>query len=82
MKNKFTKEEAHNNIWLGLLDLCDTAKESGLGVPHIVFLGIQFFTQLAVDCAPNEAEGRKLVKEAAEEVKPEKDFEKFKENAS
>tara|TARA_R100000541_G_scaffold48220_1_gene55315 strand:+ start:495 stop:707 length:213 start_codon:yes stop_codon:yes gene_type:complete len=54
-------------LYEDLLEATDNAKN--LGVPEVVWFGIAFFTQIALDCAPSVKEGRKLVKEAANTVR-------------
>jgi hypothetical protein len=59
---KINEEEVHNQLWFDLLDTVEKAE--GLSAPHIVHMGIQFFTRMALDCAPNEIEGLGIVMEA------------------
>ena len=40
----------------------------------MVWHGISFFTQMAVDCGPTVADGRRLVRDASKSVKKNKDF--------
>jgi hypothetical protein len=54
---------------MGLCDL--TEKVEDLGVIHIAHVGIAFFTQMALDCAPTLKDGRKLVRETIRTVKRE-----------
>ena len=42
-----------------------------LDVPHVVFVGIQYFTQLALDCAPNNKQAKELIKDAMKSAKKE-----------
>tara|TARA_R110001606_G_scaffold155317_1_gene297537 strand:- start:657 stop:875 length:219 start_codon:yes stop_codon:yes gene_type:complete len=69
--SKEKKEQAHDQFFYDLADACENAAEGGLDVPHAVFVGIQFFTQLALDCAPNTKEAKDLIKDAMKEVKKE-----------
>ena len=43
----------------------------GLKVPHVVFVAIQYFTQLALDCAPNNKEAKELIKDAIKNAQKE-----------
>ena len=60
-------EEIHNQLWFDLLDAVEKAE--GLSVPHIVHMGTQFFTRMALDCAPNEVEALGIVMEAIKVTK-------------
>tara|TARA_R100000935_G_scaffold35729_1_gene56530 strand:+ start:1702 stop:1965 length:264 start_codon:yes stop_codon:yes gene_type:complete len=64
---KIDKEKIHNQLWFDLLDATEHAEE--LGVPHAVHMGIQFFTRMALDCAPNEVEALGIVMEAVKVTK-------------
>ena len=60
------KEAVHNKLFF---DLCNITEESKiLGIPHIVYMGIQFFTQMAIDCAPNKKEALELINDTVKEV--------------
>ena len=60
------KEDAHNKLFF---NLCNATKESEiLDVPHIVYMGIQFFAQMAVDCAPNKEEALELINSVVKDV--------------
>ena len=63
--DKQEKETIHNLYGEGLLSISGLAAKS-LDVPHVVYVGVQFFTQMAVDCAPSEEEGIKVIHEAIE----------------
>jgi len=66
---KKAKEKINDELFY---DLCDvTEKAQDLGVPHVVYVGIQFFTQMALDCAPNKKEAKELIKDAIKNVKKE-----------
>jgi len=60
-------EEIHNQLWFDLLEVTEKAQE--LGVPHVVHLGTQFFTRMALDCAPDEVEALGIVMEAIKVTK-------------
>lgn len=62
-------ENLHNEFGMGLCDLTEKAED--LGVIHIAHVGIAFFTQMALDCAPTLKDGRKLVRETIRTVKRE-----------
>ena len=51
--SKSKKELAHDQFFYDLCDATENAAMENLDVPHVVFVGIQYFTQLALDCAPN-----------------------------
>jgi len=69
--SKTKKELAHDQFFYDLCDATENAAEGGLDVPHAVFVGIQFFTQMALDCAPNTKQAKDLIKDAMKEVKKE-----------
>tara|TARA_R100000935_G_C2835861_1_gene168034 strand:- start:1823 stop:2038 length:216 start_codon:yes stop_codon:yes gene_type:complete len=60
-------DELRAELYEDLLDLTEKAQD--LGVPEVVWFGITFFTQVALDCAPSVKEGRHLVKEAVKTVR-------------
>ena len=67
MTKKTKQEKAYDQFYY---DLCDvTDKAENLSVPYIVYLGIGFFTQMAVDFAPNEKEGKKMVRDLVTIIK-------------
>ena len=61
MKDKIHKTFLHENLTEDLFDA--TEKSQDLGVPHIAYLGISFFTKMVICCAPSEEEALDLVKE-------------------
>ena len=67
VEKELTKKEMHDKVFEGLLDL--TEKYQKLGIVHMVYMGINFFTQMAVDCAPSSKEGKTMVKDVIKEVK-------------
>jgi len=66
------KDKIRERLFEDLLDAVQDAQR--LDVQEVVWHGICFFTQMAVDCAPTEADGKKLVREASKSVKKDKDF--------
>ena len=58
------QEQAQNQFFSDLLEVAENGARGGLNVPHAVFVGIEFFAQMALDCAPNTKEGKKLIKDA------------------
>ena len=66
-KPEINREEIHDQLWFDLLDATEKAGE--LGIPHVVHLGIQFFTRMALDCAPDEVEALGIVMEAVKVTK-------------
>lgn len=67
VEKKLTHEEMHHKVFEGLLDLSE--KYQQLGIVHMVYIGISFFTQMAVDCAPSKKEGIATVNEIISFVK-------------
>ena len=66
------KDKIRQRLFEDLLDITEDAQR--LGVQEVVWHGISFFTQIAVDCAPTVADGRRLVRDASKSVKKNKDF--------
>ena len=66
-KPKINDEEILDQLWFDLLDATEKAQE--LGIPHVVHLGIQFFTRMALDCAPDEVEGLGIVMDSVRHTK-------------
>jgi hypothetical protein len=66
------KDKIRERLFEDLLDTVEDAQR--LDVQEVVWHGICFFTQMAIDCAPTVADGRKLVREASKSVKKDKDF--------
>ena len=69
--SKTKKELAHDQFFYDLCDATENAAMKDLDVPHVVFVGIQYFTQLALDCAPNNKQAKELIKEAMKSAKKE-----------
>tara|TARA_R110002074_G_C11983615_1_gene612161 strand:- start:256 stop:474 length:219 start_codon:yes stop_codon:yes gene_type:complete len=69
--SKSKKELAHDQFFYDLCDATENAAMEGLDVPHVVFVGIQYFTQLALDCAPNNKQAKELIKDAMKSAKKE-----------
>tara|TARA_B100000927_G_scaffold284096_1_gene272584 strand:+ start:883 stop:1128 length:246 start_codon:yes stop_codon:yes gene_type:complete len=64
----YTKEDKiRDELFDDLLDATEKAQE--LGVPQVIWMGITFFTQMAVDCAPTVTDARHLVSQATKSVK-------------
>ena len=63
--DKQEKQIMHDLYGDGLLSISGLAAKS-LDVPHVVYVGIQFFTKMAVDLAPSEKEGLQVIHEAIE----------------
>ena len=68
---KSKKELAHDQFFYDLCDATENAAMEDLAVPHLVFVGIQYFTQLALDCAPNNKQAKELIKDAIKSAKKE-----------
>ena len=66
---KKAKEKIHDEFFYDLYYVTEKAKD--LGMPHVVYVGIKFFTQIALDCAPNKKEAKELIKNAMKKVKKE-----------
>jgi hypothetical protein len=60
-------DKLRSRLYEDLLDATENAQS--LGVPELVWFGISFFTQMAIDCAPSVKDGRKLVKDASSTVR-------------
>ena len=60
-------DKLRSRLYEDLLDATENAQS--LGVPELVWIGISFFTQMAIDCAPSVKDGRKLVKDASSTVR-------------
>jgi len=69
--SKTKKEQVHDQFFYDLCDATEKAAMENISVPHLVFVGIQYFTQLALDCAPNTKEAKDLIKDAMKSVKKE-----------
>ena len=67
VEKKLTHEEMHTKVFDGLCDLSEQYQE--LGIVHMVYIGINFFTQMAVDCAPSSKLGKAMVRDVIKEVK-------------
>ena len=70
-KNKTKKEQAHDQFFYDLCDATENAAMEGLEIPHVVFVAIQYFTELALDCAPNTKEAKDLIKDAIKNARKE-----------
>ena len=67
--SKSKKELAHDQFFYDLCDATENAAMEGLDIPHVVFVAIQYFTQLALDCAPNNKEAKELINDAIKSAK-------------
>tara|TARA_R110001606_G_scaffold381882_1_gene543353 strand:- start:34 stop:261 length:228 start_codon:yes stop_codon:yes gene_type:complete len=70
-KKELILKEMHNKLLLGLCDLTDKYQE--LGVVHMIYIGIDFYTKMAVDSAPSEKEGKEIVNEIIDLVRKDAD---------
>jgi len=61
------KEKAHNKFYENLDKNYGKAHEQ-LGNEHIVYLGVHFFAQVAMQTAPDEEEARALMQDAINEA--------------
>ena len=57
-----------------LLDVCEEAGERELGVPLVGYVGISFFANLLLDCAPTIEEAQALIQEAIAEAEEAHDY--------
>tara|TARA_R100000781_G_scaffold112173_1_gene79192 strand:- start:693 stop:908 length:216 start_codon:yes stop_codon:yes gene_type:complete len=66
--NKPTKEQEvmHDNFFEGLIGVSKRAED--LGSQHLIYFGLQFFIQMAVDNAPNEEEVDAIIEMAISSV--------------
>ncbi len=69
--SKSKKELAHDQFFYDLCDATENAAMEGLDIPHLVFVAVQYFTQLALDCAPNKKEAKELINDAIKSAKKE-----------
>jgi len=67
--SKSKKELAHDQFFYDLYYVTEKAKD--LEMTHVVYVGIKFFTQVALDCAPNKKEAKELIKNAMKSAKKE-----------
>jgi len=72
-KPKINEEEIYNNFNLELLDAIE--KADPIGAPMIAHAGLRLFTQMALDCAPNEIIGLGVVLDTIRDVKRDDEFE-------
>ncbi len=70
MSTYTNEDKIRDELFDDLLDATEKAQD--LGVPQVVWMGITFFTQMALDCAPTVTDGRHLVSQATRSVKKEK----------
>ena len=61
------KEKAHNKFYADLDKNYGKAHEQ-LGNEHIVYLGVHFFAQVAMQTAPDEEEARRLMRDAIDDA--------------
>ena len=66
-KPKINEEQLYNDFNLELLDAIEKAEP--LGTPMIAHAGLRLFTQMALDCAPNEIIGLGFVLENIRDVR-------------
>tara|TARA_R100000935_G_scaffold24858_1_gene44486 strand:+ start:2281 stop:2505 length:225 start_codon:yes stop_codon:yes gene_type:complete len=64
------EEKAYDQFYYDLLDTLQKANKD-LPLPYVVYAGITIFTQLAVDFAPTEKEGKGWVRELVTKTKRE-----------
>jgi len=67
MSKLSNEDKLRKRLYEDLLDATENAQT--LGVPELVWFGISFFTQMAIDCAPTVKAGRKLVQDATKTIK-------------
>tara|TARA_R100000773_G_C4115502_1_gene53521 strand:- start:245 stop:478 length:234 start_codon:yes stop_codon:yes gene_type:complete len=66
-KPKINEEEIYNNFNLEVLDAIEKAEP--LGTPMVAHAGLRLFTQMALDCAPNEIIGLGVVLDTIRDVR-------------
>ena len=66
------KDKIRERLFEDVLDTVEDAQR--LDVQEVVWHGICFFPQMAIDCAPTVADGRRLVRDASKSVKKDKGF--------
>jgi len=69
---KINEEELYDKFYYQLLDTLQKADKE-LPVPYIIYAGISTFTQLAVDFAPTEKDGKSWVRGIVNKAKREQD---------
>ena len=66
------EDKIRDELFDNLLDATEKAQD--LGIPQVVRMGITFFTQMAIDCAPTVTDARHLISQATKSVKKDKSF--------
>ena len=66
-KPKINEEEIYNNFNIEVLDAIEKAEP--LGTPMVAHAGLRLFTQMALDCAPNEIIGLGVVLDTIRDVR-------------
>ena len=61
------EDKIREQLFDGLLDVTEKAQD--LGITQVVWMGITFFTQMAIDCAPSVTDARHLISQATKSVK-------------
>lgn len=72
-KPKINEEQLYNDFNLELLDAIKKAEP--LGTPMVAHAGLRLFTQMALDCAPNEIIGLGVVLDTIRDVKRDDELE-------
>ena len=63
------KDEIREQLFDDLINAIENAKD--LDVQEVIWHGISFFTQMAIDCAPSVTTARRLINEASKSIKKE-----------
>ena len=66
------EDKIRDQLFDDLLDATEKAQD--LGITQLVWMGITFFTQMAIDCAPTVTDARHLINQATKSVKKDKAF--------
>lgn len=61
------EDKIREQLFDDLLDVTEKAQD--LGITQVVWMGITFFTQMAIDCAPSVTDARHLISQATKSVK-------------
>tara|TARA_R100000900_G_scaffold98885_1_gene76452 strand:- start:314 stop:547 length:234 start_codon:yes stop_codon:yes gene_type:complete len=72
-KPKINEEKLYDEFHLEIIDAIEKAEP--LGTPMIAHAGLRLFTQMALDCAPNEIIGLGVVLDTIRDVKRDDEFE-------
>ena len=61
-------DKLRDQLFDDLLEVSEKAQK--LGVQHVAWIGLGFFSQMTRDCAPSKKEAKEFIKEAVKLLKP------------